>query len=187
MSRASPNGPSTRRFDPREAHSSTSRSARSPEMEGPSREPSTLRKPRAAAGGSSGRGDVITSTVRPVRRLSALVREDQDGCVCSSGFAVLTPKEGEDGIEADVLLTYLRLPVICEILDLNTTASMYPAIPADRLMRLPIVVPDVRTRKAVVGKVRLAMTARFGASKLLERAKHTVEELIAGSCGGRGG
>jgi len=107
--------------------------------------------------------------------------------VCSSGFAVLTPKEGEDGIEADVLLTYLRLPVICEILDLNTTASMYPAIPADRLMRLPIVVPDVRTRKAVVGKVRLAMTARFGASKLLERAKHTVEELIAGSGGGRGG
>jgi hypothetical protein len=59
-------------------------------------------------------GDIITSTVRPIRRLSALVRDDQDGCVCSSGFAVLTPKAGADGIEPEVLLTYLRLAVICD-------------------------------------------------------------------------
>lgn len=125
------------------------------------------------------RGDVITSTVRPIRRLTAMIADDQDGCVCSSGFACLTPKPGADGIEPEVLLTYLRLPIICEILDLHCTASMYPAIPEDRLMRIPIIVPDTKTRKAVVAKVQEAMTARAEAARLLEQAKKTVEDLIA--------
>lgn len=123
-------------------------------------------------------GDVITSTVRPIRRLSALIRDEQDGCVCSSGFAVLETRQGDGGIEPEVLLTYLRLPIICEILDLNTTASMYPTIPLDRLMRLPIVVPDKRTRTAVVSKVRDAMRARERGLELLEQAKGLIDKAI---------
>jgi len=73
--------------------------------------------------------DVITSTVRPIRRLSALIEPSKAGYVCSSGFAVLRPTN----IEPEVLLTYLRLPIICELLDLHTTASMYPAISEERL------------------------------------------------------
>lgn len=130
-------------------------------------------------------GDIITSTVRPVRRLSALVGEDQDGYVCSSGFAVLTPKAGQDGIEPEVLLTYLRLPIICEILDLHCTASMYPAIPVDRLMRIPIAVPDAKARKAIVAKVQEAAAARRDSRELLEKAKAMVEDLIAGGSRGK--
>lgn len=131
-------------------------------------------------------GDIITSTVRPIRRLSAIVRADQDNCVCTSGFAVLTPKSGADGIEPEVLLTYLRLPVICDILDLHTTASMYPAIPVDRLLRIPIGVPDKLARKQIVAKVQEAMAARREAARLLENAKKTVEEMIAGKIIGKG-
>lgn len=123
-------------------------------------------------------GDVITSTVRPIRRLSALIRRDQDGSVCSSGFAVLTRQDGERGIEPEVLLTYLRLPLICDILDLHTTASMYPAIPVDRLMHLPIVVPDRNVRDIIVASVQRAMAARREAERLLERAKTRVQDLI---------
>ncbi|MDX2240116.1 MAG: N-6 DNA methylase [Leptolyngbyaceae cyanobacterium bins.302] len=68
--------------------------------------------------------DVITSTVRPIRRLTALIEPEQNNYICSSGFAVLKPIN----VEPEVLLVYLRLPVVCEILDLHTTASMYPAI-----------------------------------------------------------
>ena len=93
---------------------------------------------------------------------------------------MLSPKPGTDGIEPEVLLTYLRLPIICELLDLNCTASMYPAIPEARLMRIPIIVPDKAARKAVVAKVQEAMTARREAAELLEQAKKTVEDLIAG-------
>jgi hypothetical protein len=126
-------------------------------------------------------GDIITSTVRPIRRLSAIMREDQGGCVCSSGFAVMTPTQGPDGIESEVLLTYLRLPIICEILDLHTTASMYPAIPVDRLMRFPITVPDTNTRQALVVKVQEAMSSRREAARRLEQAKATIEDMITQS------
>lgn len=128
-------------------------------------------------------GDVITSLVRPIRRLSALVQEDQDGSVCSSGFAVLSPRPGADGIEPEILLAYLRLPLICEILDLHTTASMYPAIPVDRLLRIPIIVPDGSANKQIVGDVKHALASRREARRLLEEAKSTVENLIADMSG----
>lgn len=123
-------------------------------------------------------GDIITSTVRPIRRLSAMISEDQDGCVCSSGFAVLTPKPGHSGIEPEVLLTYLRLPIICEVLDLYTTASMYPAIPVQRLMQIPILVPDKVVRKQIVAKVQASFEARCESARLLNLAKQTVEDMI---------
>ena len=121
-------------------------------------------------------GDIITSTVRPIRRLSALITPEQSGHVCSSGFAVLRSKKEE--IEPEVLLTFLRLPIICEILDLHTTASMYPAISTTRLMGIPIAVPKQSVRDEVVAKVRAALTARAEAARLLEEAKAEVERLV---------
>ena len=124
-------------------------------------------------------GDVITSLVRPIRRLSAIITSEQDGVVCSSGFAVL--RANADSIEPEVLLTYLRLPIICEILDLHTTASMYPAIPADGLLRIPIALPKQSVRNEIVAKVRESFVARHEARRLLEQAKTEVERLILGA------
>ena len=126
-------------------------------------------------------GDVITSTVRPIRRLSALINDEQRGFVCSSGFAVLHPKPGKDGVEPEVLLTYLRLPIICEIMDLHTTASMYPAIPVDRLLSIPISLPKQSVRDTIVEKVRASFAARRESARLLEQAKTTVENMILGN------
>jgi hypothetical protein len=126
-------------------------------------------------------GDIITSTVRPIRRLSAIICKDQDGCVCSSGFAVLTPKPDPDGIEPEVLLTYLRLPVICEVLNLYATASMYPAIAVQRLMDIPFVVPNKSIRQAIVAKVQKGISLRRESAQLLNQAKEAVENLITGA------
>jgi hypothetical protein len=120
------------------------------------------------------RGDVITSTVRPIRRLSALITPEQDGYVCSSGFAVLQPTS----IEPEILLTYLRLPIICEILDLHTTASMYPAIPVDSLMSIPFALPPTSVRQAVVSAVQQAINDRREANRLMAKAKNMVQDLI---------
>lgn len=121
-------------------------------------------------------GDVITTTVRPIRRLSAVVMDEQNGYVCSSGFAVLTPKE----IDPELLLVYLRLPLVCELLDLHTTASMYPAISTAELMKIPISLPDDATRRQIVTKVRDSLDARREAQQLLEEAKRMVERAILG-------
>lgn len=118
--------------------------------------------------------DVITSTVRPIRRLSALVEPEQEGFVCSSGFAVLKPY----AIEPELLLVYLRLPIVAEILDLHTTATMYPAISTFDLMNIPITSPDETTSKQIVTRVQDARKARLEAKQLLETAKKQVEQMI---------
>lgn len=120
------------------------------------------------------KGDVITSTVRPIRRLSALIQPEQDGFVCSSGFAVLHPLE----VPTELLLTYLRLPIIAELMDLHTTASMYPAISVPDILNLPFVKPDDDAIKQVVAAVQQSHAARKKARILLERAKRAVEISI---------
>jgi hypothetical protein len=119
-------------------------------------------------------GDVLTSTVRPNRRLSAIVSPAQDGCVVSSGFVVLQPT----AIPAEVLLTYLRLPLFCELMDLHTSASLYPAISERDLLALPFPKIDKATCDAIVSAVRSAHTARACAREFLDRAKRAVEISI---------
>lgn len=119
-------------------------------------------------------GDVITSTVRPIRCLTGLIEPEQAGHICSSGFAVLTPK----GIPSELLFAYLRLPVICELMDLHTTASMYPAISTTDLMRLPFLLPDDATIRKVRQQITAARAARREAHALLEKAKRAVEVAI---------
>jgi type I restriction enzyme, S subunit len=122
-------------------------------------------------------GDVITSTVRPIRRLSALVAEEQDGNVCSSGFVVLNPQK----ISSEVLLTYLRLPLFCELMDLHTSATMYPAISETDLLSLPIPAIDAKTQLAIQQAVREAAASRQRANNLLDAAKRAVEIAIEDS------
>ncbi|MEH1906417.1 N-6 DNA methylase [Nostoc sp.] len=118
--------------------------------------------------------DVITSTVRPIRRLSALIESEQNNYICSSGFAVLKPTK----IEPEVLLLYLRSPILCEILDLHTTASMYPAISTEGLLKIPITLPKESTRQKITEKVRESRKAREQSKQLLEIAKTGVERAI---------
>lgn len=119
-------------------------------------------------------GDVLTSTVRPNRRLSALVTPEQDGCVASSGFVVLQPMR----VAAEVLLTYLRLPVFCELMDLHTSASLYPAISDRDLLALPFPKIAHRVSDEIVAAVRSAHDVRRQAQALLARAQRAVEIAI---------
>lgn len=70
-------------------------------------------------------GDVVTFTVRPNRRLSALITPTQDGFVASSGFVVLQPKT----VSAAVQLTHLRLPPVREIMACTPARASTPRSP----------------------------------------------------------
>src|SRR5204862_7159192 len=122
-------------------------------------------------------GDVITSTVRPIRRLSALSSDDQNDSVASSGFVVLDPRD----VPAEVLLTYLRLPAFCELMDLHTSASMYPAISDRDLLALPFPDISVATKNNIVATVRVGLAARQQAHSLVNTATRAVEVAIEGS------
>lgn len=122
-------------------------------------------------------GDVITSTVRPIRRLSAVIDDSQDGYVCSSGFVVLQPR----AISSDVLLTYLRLPPVCALMDLHTSASMYPAISEADLLALPIPKIPAATQRAIEKSALAARQAKQRATQLLDAARRAVEIAIEDS------
>jgi len=122
-------------------------------------------------------GDVVTSTVRPIRRLSAIIDISQDGAVCSSGFVVLNPK----AISSATLVTYLRLPLVCELMDLHCSASLYPAISEKDLLSLPIPKIDSDTQRKVDTSVQAAREAKARAALLLAAATRAVEIAIEDS------
>lgn len=120
------------------------------------------------------RGDVLTSTVRPIRGLTAIIEDSQHGSVASSGFAVLTPK----GISPELLLCYLKLPQICELMDLHTSASMYPAISVSDILGLPFKHPGKKAEEKIISLIQEARAKRANSKFLLERAKRAVEIAI---------
>lgn len=69
-------------------------------------------------------GDVLVSTVRPERKAVGVVRADQDGCICTTGFAVLR------GHSADPLtLAYLlKTDFVTAQLLRNMAGIAYPVI-----------------------------------------------------------
>jgi type I restriction enzyme M protein len=102
-------------------------------------------------------GDVLASTVRPNRPLSAIVSAREDGAVCSSGFVVLRPTR----TTSQMLFLYLRLPAIRRLMDLHTSASMYPAISERDLLGIPF--------KRVVHEVEESITAAIMAAQEMRR------------------
>jgi hypothetical protein len=81
-------------------------------------------------------------------------------------------------IAAEVLLIYLRLPVICELLDLYASASMYPAITDVDVFNLPMPrISDVVSEQ-ISQNVRQARLAKASAAHRLEAAKRAVEIAI---------
>lgn len=115
--------------------------------------------------------DIITSTVRPIRRLSAQIAPEQDGYVASSGFVVIDPQQ----IAPELLLTFLRLPVICELLDLYASASMYPAVTEAHILGLPFPEIDTAVETQVVANISEVRAVKSQATHLLEAAKRAVE------------
>ena len=122
-------------------------------------------------------GDVLTSTVRPNRRLTALVMQNQNGFTASSGFVVLSPQ----AVPAEVLLTYLRLPVVCELMDLHTSASMYPAISDNDLLALPFPIISEAAKESIVTAISSAHKKRKVAFMSLETATQAIEIAIEDS------
>jgi len=94
--------------------------------------------------------------------------------VASSGFVVIDPRQ----VAPELLLTFLRLPVICELLDLYASASMYPAITDAHIFGLPLPQIDAAVETQVVANIRDARRAKAQAAQLLEAAKRAVEIAI---------
>jgi len=93
--------------------------------------------------------DVIVSTVRPIRNAVSLINEEAKNIVCSSGFAVLESEK----IEPEYLFVYLKSQPIINLLDRQTTATMYPAVTTDDILNTKIYLADENFRQQIKNKV----------------------------------
>ena len=83
-----------------------------------------------------------------------------------------------EALAAEALLVYLRLPAICELMDLHCSASLYPAISEKDLLGLSI--PNIPTtvQANIARLVQQSFTLKAASERLLEAAKRAVEIAI---------
>ena len=90
-------------------------------------------------------GNIIVSMVRPNRNAVALVPSELDGAVCSTGFAVVIPRN----IRPEYLFVYLKTKFAINQLVRRTTASMYPAVTENDVRNLIVAIPPEEIEKTV--------------------------------------
>ena len=97
-------------------------------------------------------GDVLVSTVRPERRTIGVLGEESDGGVCSTGFAVLTPK----GIDPHTLARLLQSDFVNAQILRNNMGIAYPAVDEDCLTNLLLPIDADRLRLLTSYSIELA-------------------------------
>ncbi len=103
------------------------------------------------------KGDILISTVRPNRNAVAIISENDEGLVASTGFAVLLSK---DNIDRYYSFAALKNQFTIKQLIRKASGGMYPAIAEEEVMSLKIPIPSPEIQKYIGDKVRRAEELR---------------------------
>jgi restriction endonuclease S subunit len=126
-------------------------------------------------------GDVIVSLTRPHRGSIALIGDSLDGCVASTGFAVLRNYDPQRA-RTTYLWACLRTQAARMQMLQRSSGGNYPAITEDELRNVLIPVPDETVQDRVVAEVnnrRLAATRlRADAARIWNDAKQYFEDQL---------
>jgi restriction endonuclease S subunit len=126
-------------------------------------------------------GDIVISTVRPTRGAIAIIPEDMDGYICSTGFSIIRPNEK---VMTEYLHTALRLSTTREQFGRRSAGSSYPAILENDIKVTLIPLPTKEQQKEIADEItRRSIRARhlhIEAEKIVLSAKAKVEQMILG-------
>lgn len=120
------------------------------------------------------RGDVIVSTVRPARNAVACIEEELDGCVCSTGFAVLRPRT----LHPFALYGFLKSKHFIAQAIRRCTATMYPVVAEEELKTVLVPARYVQQCDLVVDALQEATSYRNMFQEQLKAVQGKVEELM---------
>ena len=119
-------------------------------------------------------GDVIISSIEGSLSSCAIVDEEFDSAVCSTGFFVLNSEK----INPETLLILFKSSIIQELLQRGTKGTILTAISKTELeyIRLPLVKKSVQQQ--IAARIQESHQLRKESKKLLEETKKKVEEEI---------
>jgi type I restriction enzyme S subunit len=111
--------------------------------------------------------DVIMSTVRPYLKSIAIIPEEYDNQICSTGFAVLTCKK-------EILPKYLFYLLFSDVVIRQCNEMMvgahYPALRFDQVARIKIPLPPLEEQKRIVSRLEQLISRAEEAKRLRKLA-----------------
>lgn len=125
-------------------------------------------------------GDIITAvsgaSTGTQRHATALITDDEDGAICSNGFAVL---RNIHGIEPLFLLSYMRTEYFLRQVRRLMTGHAIPAISIEDLSKVLVLVPPKEVQKQISDEVRKIISMRKEVLKVGKKVIEEVESLIS--------
>ena len=123
-------------------------------------------------------GDTIVSTVRTYLKATWFSGEVKDNLICSTGFAVLTPRNEA----CPKLVSYIaQSNVFTDRVTASSVGTAYPAIPESRLGSFHVPLPPLAEQRAIVRyldhmdrRIRRYVTAKRKLIALLEEKRQAI-------------
>lgn len=97
-------------------------------------------------------GDIIVSLTRPHHGSIALLDDQHEGCIASTGFAVICDVD-TDRTSARFVWTMLRLSICLDQMLRRSSGGNYPAITQEELGKVLIPLPDKATQQRICDEV----------------------------------
>lgn len=126
-------------------------------------------------------GDIIVSTTRPNRGAITPIAKEQDGFIASTGFAILRDMKNSKVLK-DYLFVALRTSLSLRQMEQRMTGGNYPAITAEDLRKIKIVIPEMKTQEKIIAGVKTiyekTKRLRQEAESIVISAQKEVEQMI---------
>jgi type I restriction enzyme M protein len=129
--------------------------------------------------------DIITAvagaSTGTLKQATALVTEEEDGAICSNGFAVL---RNVHGVEPLFLLAYMRTEFYLRQVRRMMTGHAIPCISIDDLSKVLVPIPPTSEQKEIAKSIAQTLAVRKEAIKTGEKTVSRVTDWVAHfSCG----
>lgn len=126
-------------------------------------------------------GDLIIGTTRPYLKRFAIIRDCEDGYVCSSGFQIIEAREEYD---LGYVLEVLKLDPVIKQFESLMTGALYPAVNSEQLKRVKIPLPPVCIQKElsanILRKKAEILSLLNQADDIKKAAKRAFENAVFG-------
>lgn len=123
-------------------------------------------------------GDIITATsgasTGTPSHATAYITEDEDGAICSNGFAVLRNFRGVDPL---YLLAYMRTSYFLRQVRRLMTGHAIPAISLNDLAKVLVLVPPIEVQRKIASRTSEVLKMRREALRASERLVAALEQL----------
>jgi type I restriction enzyme M protein len=120
--------------------------------------------------------DIIVSTTRPYRGAVALVTNDFNNCICSTGFAVI--RDLKTRINRNYLLHLLHSNLGLKQMEQRMTGGNYPAITPSELLRIWIPLPPTEIQDKIAWIMDDALRKKEESEKKSEILLNSTDDYL---------